>query len=271
MKKRILLRESQLKPLIRLRLIEYGQKGRWKPEWDKGDQILAMYNSLYGIEEFGMSKKDVAEKIIGTSLASFNQQTSNFDFQHTGEGLDRPHDLQSEVYQEFKDVPKEKFKEICKQIIDRRLETPPEAVTKKEIGGEIGNKRDEIEKERMDALRKKGITDPSRFKLISSVPADPVPDEIPSVMKVTSKEEVKDFLSNLINRITNAESKEDIQKLAHDVEFIKDYIDSEWMDAESENMVAEARNLYNKKTIPLRLIRIESVLEITRIKQVMGL
>ena len=269
MKRRILLRESQLKPLIRLRLIEYGQKGKWKPEWDKEDQILAMYNSLYGIEEFGMSKKEVAEKIIGTSLASFNQQTSNFDFQRTGQGLDRPHDLQSEVYEEFKDVPKEKFKEICRQIIDHRLENPPEAATKKQMGSEIGNKRDEIEKERIAGLRKKGITDPSRFKLISSIPADPVPDEdeipdeneTPSGNNPTSKEEVKKFLTDLINRLTNAQSRDEIQKLSQDIEFIRDYIDSEWMDAEVHSMVAEARNLYYKKTIP----------EITRIKQVMGI
>ncbi|HUU87924.1 MAG TPA: hypothetical protein VMX17_09235 [Candidatus Glassbacteria bacterium] len=262
MGKKIRVTESQLKSVVAQRmLIEYGQKGRWKEEWDKEDQILAMFNATFGIEHLGMSKQQLANNIIGTSLASLNQQSSNFDYLRTGEGLDRPHPLQSAVYEEYKKVTLYDFIKIVRGIVEKRLENPPEAVTKKQIGGEIGSKRDEIEKERMDALRKKGIDDPSRFKLISSVPADPVPDEIPSVTKVTSKEEVKDFLTDLIDRITNAESNEDIQKLAHDVEFIKDYIDSEWMDGETENMVAEAQNLYYKKTIP----------EITRIKQVMGL
>jgi len=252
MKSKIRLRESQLKSVIRLRLTELGgQRGRWKPEWDKEDQMLAMYNALYGIEEFGMSKNDVAEKIIGTSLDSFVQQTSNFDFQHTGQGLDRPHDLQSEVYKEFKDVPKEKFKEICQQIIDNRLENPPEAATKKQVGGEIGDKRDQIDLERMDALRKKGITDPSRFKLISSVPSEiPNPEEDYSsdTSVPTSKEEVKVFLDNLLNHLKNAQSKEDIRNLAGDIEFITDYIDSEWVDVEDEKIVAEAKSIYYKKS-----------------------
>jgi len=256
MKKKILLKESQLKPLIRLRLIEYGQKGRWKPEWDKEDQMLAMYNALYGIEEFGINKQEVAEKIIGTSLASFNQQTANFDFQHTGQGLDRPHDLQTEVYEEFKDLPKEKFKEICRQIIDDRIENPPEAVTKKQIGGEIGSKRDQINQERMDALRKKGVSDPSRFKIISSVPAEPTKD----VEVEEEKENIRQFISDLLDRLDSAETKDEISSLSTDVEFLKDYLDNEMVDDEEVEMVAEVRKLFLKKQIP----------ELDRIKQVMN-
>ena len=54
---------------------------------------------------------------------------------------------------------------------------------------------------------------------------------------------------------------EEVQKLVGDIEFIKDYIDSEWMDPEVDQMVTEIKNIFYKKTIP----------EITRIKQVMGL
>ena len=253
MKRKIRLRESQHKSVIRFRLTELGgQRGLWKSEWDKEDQMLAMYNSLYGIEEFGMSKNDVAEKIIGSSLGSFVQQTSNFDYLRTGQGLDRPHELQTEVYDEFKDLPKEKFKQICQGIIDHRIENPPEAATKKQMGGEIGDKRDQIDQERMDALRKKGITDPSRFKLISSTPQD-VPQDDEEYQPLTnvpsSKEEVKDFLSDLLVRLKNTQSKEEVQQLAGDIEFISDYIDSEWVDAENAKIVAEAKSIYYRKSL----------------------
>ena len=266
--KRIRITESQIDSVIRSRILNElgGQKGLWKEEWDKEDQMLAMYNSLYGIEELGMSKQEVAEKIIGSSLGSLAQQTSNFDFRHTGKGLGRPSPFQDEIYAEFKDMPREEFKQICQQIIDHRLENPPEAVTKKEIGSKIGDKRDSIEKERADALRNKGIKDPSRFKLVSSRPADIPNDEEgdvePSseIPNPTSKDEIKDFLSKLIDRLSNAESKEEIQNLVGDLNFLNDYIDSEWPDGETENLVAEVKRIYYKKTIP----------EISRMLNVMG-
>lgn len=262
MGKKIRVSENQLQSVIKHKLTEYGRKGLWKPEWEKEDQILAMYNALYGIEEFGMSKAEVAEKIIGTSVDSFNQQTSNFHFRHTGEGLDRPHPLQDQVYDEFKDMPKADFKRICQEIIDHRIENPPESVTKKQLGTEIGNKRDEIEKGRKDGFEKIGKKfDPEKHKLIGYREINPpIEDERPATV-ISTKEDVKSFLDDIINQINNAQSPEDVKSLADDIEFIREYIDAEWMVPETEDMINETYNLFLKKTIS----------EIPRIKQIMGL
>lgn len=256
MGKKIRVTESQLRQVVKSRMLqEYGRKGAWKPEWNKNDQILAMFNSMYGLETLGMSKKDVAENIIGTSLASLNQQTSNFDYLRTGVGLDRPHELQTEVYEEYKDLNINDFKKIAMEIVKERVENPEEAVVGRKKGLEIQRKEDDTKKGREDALRKLG-KDPSKMKLISSKPKEfESPEYRPS-----SKNDVKDFLTSLLNQIKSAKTPEDLQKLADDVIFIRDYIDDEWIEAEDEKMIAEVKKLYFKNTIP----------EITRIQEVMG-
>ena len=82
-------------------LDEYGRKGTWKSEWKYDDQILAMYNSRYGIEDLGFNKQEVAEDIIGSSVASFNKQTSNFNFLDGKGGLDRESYKQKGVHEQF--------------------------------------------------------------------------------------------------------------------------------------------------------------------------
>jgi len=285
MGKKIRLTESQFNSVIKFRLLSEspikpinpkldtlpGSKGRWKDEWNEDDQILGMFNSLYGIEELGISKRDAAEKIIGTSEGSFAKQTSNFDYLRTGEGLDRPHELQSKLYNELKDKSREELKRIALDILIKREQNPETAVTRKQTGAAIGNKRDEISTSRDEGLRKLG-KDPSKYKLIRSAPkvSEPsddeldIPDELGTPMNTTpnpKKEDMKRFLNDLLNNMRGAESIEDVQKLSGDVEFIRDYLDSEWLDGEDEQMVAEVKTLYYKKTIP----------EITRIKTVMGL
>lgn len=266
MGKKIRLTESQMKSVVTQRMLnEYGRKGAWKPEWNEQDQILAMFNSMYGLETLGMSKQDVAEQIIGTSLASLNQQTSNFDYLRTGAGLDRPNEMQTKVFEQYKDLKVNEFKKLAMDIVKDRVENPEEAAVNKQLGKEIGDKRDETERGREEALRKLG-KDPSKMKLISSKPAD-VPNDTEgdsdpsSVLRPSAKEDVKDFLTSLVNRLKDPQSSEDLAKLADDVMFIKDYINDEWVDGDDEQMIAEAKSLYFKKTIP----------EIGRIKDVMGL
>jgi len=237
MKRKIRLTESQLHTIIKKvireqELDEYGRKGLWKPEWNEKDQMLAMYNSLYGIEELGVNKEETASDIIGTSLASFNQQTSNFDFLSGKGGLSRPHSLQSPVYEKYKDLPKPEFKSLCEKIVDERKRNPEIAVTKKRLGQEIGSKREEISKGREEGLKKAGI-DPERIrkmKLISSKPLN-----LPGEEKPTLKTQIIDYLKVIYNRIRDAASIDDIKSLADDVAFIIDYIESEQMIAEGKN------------------------------------
>lgn len=250
MKKTIRITESHLKTLVRNVLLEqgqmneYGRKGLWKPEWTEEDQTLAMYNALYGIEELGINKSQVANDVIGSSVDAFNQQTSNFTFLHTGQGLDREHKLQPIIYERYKDLPKAQFKKLCLDIIHYRLEHPEIAVTKKKLGEEIGSKREEIQKGRENALIAKGV-DPYRIgkmKVIGSRPLNPPSEEEPASESMTSlKDQIRDFLKSVHDRILNITSVDETKPIADDIEFIIDYIESEKMIAENRKENPKSR------------------------------
>jgi hypothetical protein len=271
MKKIIKLTEVQFDNVLKRKLEEQsdinerGRKGLWKSEWNEEDQMLAMYNSLYGIEELGINKEQTAEDVIGTSLASFNQQTSNFDFLSGKGGLDRPHEMQTAIYEKYKDTPKTEFKSICSDIVHKRYENPENSVVKKKLGQEIGSKRDEIQKTREDELRKRGIN-PDRASLISSRPKnipDNEPDSLPQEQS-TAKDEIRDFLKAMYDRARNINTKEDARGLAGDIEFIMDYIDNELTD---KNMVSEITNLFREKTLLSESEAMKNIKRITEINK----
>jgi hypothetical protein len=269
--KKIRINESSLNALIRYGLIkeqskldEYGSKGLWKSEWNNEDQMLAMYNSLYGIEDLGINKQEAAENIIGTSLASFNQQSSNFDFLSGKGGLSRPHEMQSSIWSQYKDMPRTEFKSLCLEIIHKRQENPENAVVKKKLGNEIGTKRDEITKSREDALRRKGV-DPNRVKMIGSRPLNPPADEIEPEIKPQSskgKNDIIDFLKSIYERATKVNTKEDARGLSNDIKFLIDYIDNE---NDYESVMAEITNLFkNRNTLTEIDIKIKRISDINK-------
>ena len=113
MSKSIILTEKQIKTIIentiddQSELDEYGVKGMTKDDtylWDEGDQTLAMYNAEYGIEDLHITKEDVVNEIIGSTVGSLGKQTSNFNFLAGRGGLDRPNKMQSLVYEKFKGI-----------------------------------------------------------------------------------------------------------------------------------------------------------------------
>ena len=236
-------------------LNESGRRGLWKSEWNEEDQILAMFNALYGIEDLGISKEELMSDVIGSSLGSLAKQTANFKFLNGEPGLDRPHTKQSPVFEKYKNLSKSEFKRICSDIINNRMENPETAVVNKKIGNEIGSKRDEIDRSRREELLKKGINpDKQRLTMTGSRPKNlPVEDEPeaeslpePSVTKQTEKDQIKDFINSIRDRLQNVNSKEDALTLANDLEFIIGYIDKELTD---KNMVAEITNILKNRNV----------------------
>jgi len=233
-------------------LNEGGRRGLWKPVWNKEDQMLAMYNAQYGLEDLGMgNQREIVETIIGSSIDSLVQQTSNFNYLLGKGGLSRDSHQQEPVFLEFKDLPKSKFKELCLEIIHKRLENPEESAVKFKLGNEIGSKRDEIDQARKEGFRKKGI-DPDKRRLtmigshLKDPPVEDEPESEPSVTKQTEKDQIKDFINSVRDRLQNVNSKEDALTLANDLEFIIGYIDSELTD---KNMVAEITNILKNKNV----------------------
>lgn len=228
-----------------------------------------MYNSLYGIEDLGYNKAEIAEDIIGSSVGSFVQQSSNFDFLSTGKGLDREHELQTSVYEKYKDIPKFEFKSLCLEIIHKRQENPETAVVNKGLGKEIGSKRDSIAKEREDAFKRQGI-DSSKRKLtmIGARPKNTPVEDDPEMVKEkpTEKEHIRNFLKSIQDRLKNVNSKEDAIALSGDLELAIEYIDNELTDRGDENMVAEITNIIKNKNI---ITESKVIKEFKRITEIM--
>lgn len=276
MKKIIKLKGSDLKTIIKrvlneeTDLDEYGIKGMRKDDtylWDDGDQMLAMYNAEYGIEDLHITKQDVVNEIIGSTVGSLAKQTSNFNFLAGRGGLDRPNKMQSLVYEKFKGVDKNDFRRICLKLIEDRYQNPTERVKKRKLGKVVGGHREDIVKSREDALRDQGVN-PAHATMIGQRPKfDPVvdePDEIEvpqSPRKNTPKDEIGDFLRKMYAKVVETNPE-----LADDIQFISDYIDSELIDKEmlSEIKTALMGNKFlteNKNIIKVKESDIKNIVE----------
>lgn len=261
----VILSEEQIKIVLesmvdeQIDIDEYGVKGMRNDDtdlWDEGDQMLAMYNAEYGIEELGISKSEVVREIIGTTIGSLAKQTSNFNYLAGRGGLDRPNKMQTFVYNKFKGIDKKLFKKVCLDLIEHRLENPTQRVTKRKLGTEIGSKRDEASNERKEKLRIAGVN-PDRATMIGQKPKyepspeeDEISPEVPTApQKSTPKDEIKSYIKQIYDKF--AESNPD---LADDLQFLSDYIDSELVNKE---MVSEIHKLFNNINESKKIIKIK--------------
>jgi hypothetical protein len=227
------LTESQMKLVVDDIINEGGQRGKWKESWTPEDQALAMYNSVYGIEDLGFSKKEVAEKVIGSSVGSLVQQSLNFDFLDGKiSTYDRDHKLQPEIYNRFKGIPHQDFKNYCLDIIERRFKNPEESVTKMQLGRQIGDKRDEITTGREDGLRKLGV-DPKNFKIKSVRPKFEPSDDEPEMdsdiiqNEKPQKNDIQQYLESMHSLAIQMKKSGDlsgIDKLIDDLEYLDEYL-----------------------------------------------
>jgi hypothetical protein len=225
------LTESQMKLVINSVINEGGKRGQYKEVWNFDDQTLAMYNSRFSIEDLGISKDEVAEVIIGSSVGSFVQQSSNFDYLDGKNGLDRPNETQTAVFEKYKGYPQSDLKTVCLNILDERLENPEESVTKMKIAKEIGMKRDERARSREDAIRKSG-RDPKKLKLLkihdTERELDPDDDsENASIIDNPSqKNDIQQHIEKMYNIAMKIKSTGDISgidDLISNLEFLDEY------------------------------------------------
>jgi hypothetical protein len=254
--KKIILNKDQLKRIVKdtsykSLINEYGQKGKWKSKWDRDDAILSLYNSLFGIERLGISKEDLAQNIIGSSVAALNQQTSNFDFLDGRGGLDRKNELQTAVYNQYGKESEQKLRKMCLAIIDQR-ENHPKGLIKQGIEGDIiGNQMDDIRKAREKELLKKG-KDPSKFKFHNRRPLNPPvvdDDEYPSDEEhieplpptidtvKNNKEHILDFVDEIREYVNQSDF--DVVKMIEYLDLIKYSIEKDLTTKEANKAINE--------------------------------
>jgi hypothetical protein len=243
MKKVFRISESQLKTIIEQEISEVGRRGAYKEEWNEDDQTLAFFNARYGVEELGFTLKEIAENVIGTSIGSLQKQTANFKYLMGFSGLDRPNKMQTEIYNKYKTLGRQEFKNLCLDIIENNANNPEKQKSTLKLGRQIGKKRESINKERLDALSKtlKG-RDSSRFTLIGSrLKREPngeqedengldVDNEVSTKQPKTPIDDVREFLSILSDTVQKIKSSGELSMLdalSDDIDFIKDFIDTE--------------------------------------------
>ena len=254
MSKKLILTENQLKTIldfvvkeqIDTSINEYGVKGMYKSKWTKEDFILTMYVARYGYNALHISPKDLAENIIGSSKASLVQQVSNFNHLDGKGGFDRPHPLESSVWEEFKDVKEQDHRKICMEIINRIGNTPKPHMTKIKLGRDIGDTRERVAKDRESALSKIG-KDPSKFKLIGTKNKEkPVEDDPDEEIKVqTPKDSVLDYLNDVnkfIDSSGDSNPTELLLKIKDYISFIISVVDEDLISKESAGNINEQEN-----------------------------
>jgi hypothetical protein len=230
---------SQLKRIVNEEITEAGRKGMYLKEWTKDDQTIAFYLARCG-EDLGLSKKEIAENYIGSSLDSLVQQMANFKFLMDGTGgLDRPNKLQTMVYQEFKNISCMEFKNIVKSIL-KSYSTEGKRENRFRLGREMGDRRekrnDEINRVLDDYLVRHPEFKGRKFVHVDTKPKNPVqvpldePEEPTVPIKTTSLDDVKDYLTKLVQTVNDIQMSNDmsmLDSLKDDIEFIREYINNE--------------------------------------------
>lgn len=254
--KKIILNEDQLKRIVKdtsykSLINEYGQKGKWKSKWDRDDAILSLYVSLFGIERLGISMEDLARNIIGSSVASLVQQTSNFDFLDGRGGQSRKNELQTSIYYQYGKESEQKLRKMCLAIIDQR-ENHPKGPIKQDIDGDIiGNQMDDIKKAREKELKKKG-KDPSKYTFQSrrqlhppvvddnEYPSDDenIEPSTPDINTVkNNKEHILDFVDEIREYINQSDF--DVTKIKEYLDLIKYSIEQDLTTKEADKAINE--------------------------------
>jgi len=137
-------------------------RGIWKDKWDKGDLTLTLYYSIYGTRGLGLTEKELAEDVIGSSLNSLKKQALNFNYLRGESGLDRPHTIQTAVFDEYGKSSPVELRKICLKIIDEKAGGDGKIFQQK-------IKQKNMKKELDSEFRKRGF-DPSKMKSIGKRP-----------------------------------------------------------------------------------------------------
>lgn len=90
--------------------------------WSKNDTIITFYTVKYGLKGLPVKDtKDLAEGVIGATVASFNMQSSNIRYLlGYDEGtLDHHSETQENVVNEYNNTPLEDLRSLVINIIDK--------------------------------------------------------------------------------------------------------------------------------------------------------
>jgi hypothetical protein len=87
--------------------------------WNREDAIITLFYSEYGTTGLLVpDEKELAESVIGSSLASLKMMVLNFNYLKTlEEGFDHVSDHQKQVFDQYHNTSKEELTEIVNNII----------------------------------------------------------------------------------------------------------------------------------------------------------
>lgn len=138
--------------------------------WDKDDTIINLYYVKYDLKGLPVKDvKDLAEMVIGSSVASLNMQSANIRFV-LGEDqgvLDCFSKVQEQVVNEYNKLSQEELKNLVIDIISKRdLEENVKIAKSKKLDKEKKDKEKKRQADLDEMWRKLG-KDPKKMKKVS--------------------------------------------------------------------------------------------------------
>jgi len=225
MKKIVTISESRLTDIIEKLISEQislseTKKDVYKPVWDRNDTIITLYCALYGIKKLGYKEDtegydDLANEVIGSTSTSLKRQMGNMKYLM---GLDDSQSdvskLQKSVYDEYHNMPEEKLRQICDEIIETNIKDGSNYLRYKEQYEKFQGKKLERQKETVLRkkkeswkkqsedhknleLKRKGVKDVSKMKSIGTRPIDKD--------NRLFETKINNYISNTIKQLINNE------------------------------------------------------------------
>ena len=260
--KKIIITERQLSKLgldAMLKHTIYEQKEmdeaggeRIKPFWNEEDQLLALYNEKYGLEDIwpgefrsdAQRREDFTNQVIGSTGASLLKQGLNFRRLRTKntispEGYSREAaEMQKFVFNKYDHMNRQELKNIVIDIIEKKLQNPDDSVSAyKEILK--ANKTKATAEKALKAQVELHDLDPERYPLPKGY-KKPEPEKRYNIRKTPEPEPIiepepeklpepevspMDKLKSIHHQIKNASSPEKIKSMADEIESIRNNID----------------------------------------------
>lgn len=91
---------------------------RMRHEWKKEDDIIALFLYKYGDSELPLTIKEICEK-RGIQTSAMKMRIGNFKSLAGEGGLSHPSKQSKAVYNEYKNLPKESFKQLVIGILKK--------------------------------------------------------------------------------------------------------------------------------------------------------
>ena len=89
-------------------------------KWSEDDASIALYYERFGVKGLSVTIRELAESVIGTSVASLKMMCGNFQYLREGRGFEHYSIAQVKAFDQYSKISYEEYKDIIFNILDKR-------------------------------------------------------------------------------------------------------------------------------------------------------